>query len=84
MNNLLLLSIISLACLLIITPIILYQFIQQQQALNKIEKMLNPKSNTNPESSLGYDTYQECYDYWKKYTLTDKQSIPIIMCEEYK
>jgi hypothetical protein len=92
MNNILLLTTVGVACLLIITPIIVYQFIQQQQALNKIEKMLNPQPEVNLETEtgnlLGYHNYQECFSFWNSpervANLTKDNLTPDYMCKEYK
>ena len=87
------LIIVAFNCLLIIvtTSIVAYQFVRQEQALDKIENMLNPEPETeaNPTSSL-YGSYQECINEWNKpvnleilrnvsLTLTPEQ-----MCDEYK
>ena len=84
MNNIILLQIISLVGIFIIAIIVVYQFVQEQQALNRIDKMLNPPKpkDLNYEPSINYNTYQECIDYWNKAATVE--GIPDIMCEKYK
>jgi hypothetical protein len=79
MNTLILLAIIGVGAVVVIAGIIAFQFVQEQQALNKLEKTLNPPK---PEHELGYNTYQECLNYWNKGSHVE--GIAEIMCEEYK
>ena len=76
MGAIIALGIIIAVAVSIIAFVVVYQFIQQQTALNKLESTLNPESKRdtllNPEPERGtlfeqlYDSYQECIDDWNK------------------
>jgi len=79
MNTIIILGIIIAVAVSIIAVVVVYQFVQQQQAIEKLDNILDP---SKPKSSLGYSTYQECLDYWNREATVE--GIPDIMCEEYK
>ena len=55
MNNILLLTLISTIAVLVIASIVVYQFYQQQQAIDNINKVLNPpKSDAQIQDCLKY------------------------------
>ena len=67
MNNIILLQIISLVLIVIIAIIVVYQFGQQQQALNRIDKMLNPQSEPKNRAEI----YSNCLQKsWPEYSKT--------------
>ena len=61
MNNILLLSLIGTIAVLIIASIVIYQFIQQQQALIKINDMIKASIPTEADNlTKGMNIFLEC------------------------
>ena len=61
MNNILLLSLIGTIAVLIIASIVVYQFIQQQQALIKIDNIIKASIPTQEDNlTKGMNIFLEC------------------------
>jgi hypothetical protein len=68
MNIIILLAIIGVGAVVVIAGIIAFQFIQEQSALNKLDKMLNPEP---------VKQYEECLKRYESLSQTSKD----IICE---
>lgn len=57
MNSMYLLGISQLALLVLIAGIVVYQFVEERQALNRLDKALNP-----PDTRNGAEIFSDCLE----------------------